>query len=431
MHYGPRAFLSIQAKRRDPFAQLLVGPRRGIEPYPAIERIRGRGRVVHTPFAWVTADHEICRTILRDNRFIASPPEELDLPRPLPWVLSKTDPKITNPVEPPSMLMIDPPEHTRHRHAVARTFTPRAIGQLHGRVEQLTDQLLDELAAKQRPDLIRDFALQLPAAVISEILGMPEEHRPQMLEWGESGAPLLDLGLSWRTFQRAMAGLRSADDYLSAHIERLRAAPGDNLLSELVANDELSKRELMSTASLLIGAGFETTVNLIGAGFVLLAAHPDQLAMLRADPTRWPAAVDEILRFDSPVQMTARTAGCDIELAGKRIPEGAMIVPLIGGANRDPGVFADPDIFDISRSNAKEHLSFGSGIHSCLGASLARMEGAIALQALFDRFPDLRLDGQPKRRALVTLRGYDSLPVTLAPSDQIAAANQPHGAGGE
>lgn len=193
-------------------------------------------------------------------------------------------------------------------------------------------------------------------------------------------------------------------------------------MSTLVSAGELDDYALKATASLLMGAGFETTVNLIGNGVVQLLANPDQLDRLRAEPDLWPNAVEEVLRIDSPVQTTARTALEDLELDGEQLRRGHTVVLSLAGANRDPKVFADPDRFDVTRANAKEHLSFSNGIHVCLGASLARMEGVYALRALFERFPDLALDGTPRRRRLFTLHGYEHMPVRLG---RAAHAKQP------
>ena len=204
------------------------------------------------------------------------------------------------------------------------------------------------------------------------------------------------------------------------HFEHIRRHPGDNILSTLVhAHSEegrLSRDELTSIAMLLLAAGFETTVNLIGNGAALLTSHPGQLARLQADPALWPRAVDEVLRHDSPVQRTGRVAIRDTEVAGERMRAGSVVVIMLGGANRDPAVFTDPDVFDVTRPNAGEHIAFSSGIHYCLGAALARMEGEVGLRALFDRFPDLVPDGPPHRRPTRVLRGYDAMPVRLSPA---------------
>ena len=412
----PRVFLAVQARRGEPLARLLVGPQRGGDPYPLIEQIRARGRLTRTPFVSVTADHELCRTILRDDRFGVTTPTNMDLPRPITWLIRHTDPQLPNPAEPPSMLQVDPPDHSRYRRPVAHAFTPRTIDTLRTRIIEVTNDLLDRLQSVPRPDLITDFAAPLPAEIIAEVLGVPEELRPQMLDWGDRGAPLLDIGVSWKTFRRAMQSLRESDQDFGNHIDRLRSAPSDDVFSQVIRDGDLNRRELGATAALLAGAGFETTVNLIGNAIVLLLHHRDQLGMLREDPELWPGAVEEVLRIDPPVQMSSRTAACDLELAGRHLAACETVALLLGGANRDPGVFADPARFNITRTNAKDHLAFGSGVHACLGASLARMEATIALRALFERFPALRLDGTPTPRALATLRGFRHIPARTAPS---------------
>ena len=243
---------------------------------------------------------------------------------------------------------------------------------------------------------------------------LPVDIHPRMLEWGYSGAPLLDVGIGWKTYRRAIDGLRGADEDLRERFHQVRTGgPSDNPFSRMAADGTLTDRELAANAALLVGAGFETTVNLIGNGIVVLLQNPEQLARLRDDPDLWPAAVEEILRFDSPVQMTARTAGCDVEIAGRHIAAGDMVALLLGGANRDPHAFPDPNSFDISRPNAREHLAFASGVHACLGAALARIEGATALRALFETFPDLRLVEPIQRRGLINLHGFTRLPAQL------------------
>ncbi|MFI9507958.1 cytochrome P450 [Nocardia sp. NPDC052566] len=411
LHGTPGALLRRGARRGDPLARFIADPSVGVDPYPLGDELRARGRLVYTSRVWATADYEICRTILRDKSFGITPPEIVSLPAPIRYLIRATDPKLASPVEPPAMLMVDPPAHTRYRKLVAQAFTPRAVARLHDRIAEVTEELLTGLRSREHADLIDDFALQLPVAIICEILGLPADKRALMLELGEAGSPLLDIGISWKTFRDALAALRMSQAELTEHLDTLRAAPGDNILSDLVAGGELSTRELLSTATLLAGAGFETTVNLIGNGIMLLHRHPDQLALLRADPQRWPGAIEEILRYDSPVQMTSRTALRDVEIAGHAIPAGSVFALLLGPANRDPRTFTAPNEFDITRANARDHLSFSGGVHSCLGASLARTEGAIALRTLHDRYPDLHLTGTAQRRELVNLRGYRHIPV--------------------
>jgi cytochrome P450 len=322
-------------------------------------------------------------------------------------------------------VVVDPPDHTRYRQLVAQCFTPRAIETLDTRVTEVTTELIERIAAIPHPDLIADFAAQLPVAIIAELLDLPADTRPHMLGWGHSGAPLLDVGIPWKTYRNAIDGLRGADDELRERFNELRAgAPGDNPFSRLAADGGLTDREFTANAALLVGAGFETTVNLIGNGIVMLLQHPEQLALLRDDPDLWPSAVEEILRIDSPVQMTARTAGCEVEISGHHIAAGDMVALLLGGANRDPQIFTDPNRFDITRANARDHLAFASGVHACLGAALARIEGVTALRALFDAFPDLQLIAPPQRRGLVNLRGYTSLPAQLG-SKRLTTADLP------
>ncbi|MBF6364566.1 cytochrome P450 [Nocardia puris] len=408
----PRLILRTRARRGDTFAQLMGGPAGIADPYPLIEDLRGRGRMVRTPLAWATVDHELCRTILRDNRFGVRTTESFGIPKPL-QILADRSPLPPNPVEPPSMLVIDPPQHTAMRKPVASAFTPRAIGRLRDRIESVTVELLDALPSGGSADLVAAYASQVPIAIISEMLGFPDRDRAMFLEWGDRMTPLLDLGIPWRAHRRALVSMEVMNDYLDQHIARLRRDPGEDILSTLVVSGDLDDYALKATASLLMGAGFETTVNLIGNGVVQLVRNPDQLARLREEPDLWPNAVEEVLRLDSPVHTTARTAHEDVELGGVRLRKGNTVVLSLAGANRDPKVFADPTRFDVGRANARDHLSFSNGIHVCLGAALARMEGTYALRALFERFPDLRLDGAPRRRELFTLHGYSRMPVDL------------------
>ncbi len=423
MHGVPRAYFAVQAWRGDPLARLLRTGVSGDDRYSLMEEIRARGPVVRSPFVWASVDHAVCREVLRDKRFGVTAPSEMELPRPLRALISKTDPRVANPVEPPAMVVVNAPDHTRYRQLVAQSFTPRAIDTLDTRVAEVTMDLIERIAAMPHPDLIADFATQLPVAIIAEILGLPADSYPRMLEWGRCGAPLLDVGIDWPTYRDAIDGLHGADDYLLEHFHKLRIAqPDDNPFSRMAADGSLTDRELTANAALIVGAGFETTVNLIGNGIVKLLQHPEQLARLHDNPDLWPSAVEEILRLASPVQMTARTPECDVEIAGAHIAAGDMVTLLLGGANRDPQVFTDPATFDITRANARDHLAFASGVHACLGAALARIEGATALRALFEAFPELRLTAPPQQRGLINLHGYARLPAQLG-GRRITTAN--------
>lgn len=418
-HGAARLLLRTHQVRRDPSARLFNG-REGLhDPYPLIESLRGHGALVRTPVSWVAFDHALVRTILRDNRFgvrLAVPPEVTGfLRRRAEGVVVPP-----NPVEAPSMLVIDAPEHTRMRRPVSSAFTPRAIARLRDRVESVTEELLDDLAAAPTADLIGDYAARLPIAIIAEMLGFPQADRDLFLRWGDHITPLLDLGIGWGSYRRAMRAIEPMNAYLTAHIERLRREPGEDILSTVVTENDLTTDELLANASLLMGAGFETTVNLIGNAVAALSTRPDQVALLREDPDRWRNAVEETMRFDPPVQTTARRALEPLEIGGVQVRTDTTIVLSLAGANRDPAVFTDPARFDVTRENAREHLGFSNGVHACLGASLARMEAEHALRALYTRFPDLRVDGVPQRRKLFTLHGFEHLPVRLGRDASVA-----------
>jgi cytochrome P450 len=314
-------------------------------------------------------------------------------------------------VDPPSLLAVDPPDHTRYRKLVSKVFTPRAIEALRPRIRELAHELLDRVPSDRPFDLVDGYAKVLPLTMICEILGVPDELRSDVLHTADAGALLLDPGLTYRQYRYAQSAVREAHRQLGEHIERLRRAPGPDLLSQLAQRGELTDLELRSTALLVIGAGFETTVNLIANAVVDLLAHADQLAALRAEPAGWANAVEEVLRFDSPVQVTIRHAKTDVTVGGHPIPAGRAMLVLLAAANRDPEVFADPHTFDVTRANAREHLAFSAGVHFCLGATLARIEAATALEVLFERMPELVVAGPPVRRGTRVLRGYEHLPV--------------------
>ncbi|MFC6010855.1 cytochrome P450 [Nocardia lasii] len=408
-HAVIRLFEKVLLRRGDAFSRLQAGPE-GIEnPYALIEELRGDGGLVRTPPVWMAFDHDLVREILRDNRFGVGVPAAFGSPRPLRRWLDR-NPLPPNPADAPSLLVIDQPEHTRLRKPVTAAFTPRAVTRLRERIETVTEELLDAMPEDGPTDLVQRFSSRLPIAIISEMLGFPEDDIEMFLRWGDDISPLFDLGISWRTHQRAMEASERVQEYLLAHVERLRVDPGDDILSNLVTAGELDTYELCATATLLMAAGFETTVNLVGNGITWLLRHPEQLDRLRAEPDLWPNAVDEILRIDPPVQTTARTAREPLEVGGLKLRKGSVVVLSLAGANRDPRVFPDPTTFDLTRSNAKSHVSFSNGIHVCPGSNLARMEAIHALRALFERFPDLRLTDPPTRRQLYTLHGYRHLP---------------------
>ena len=419
-HGLPRLAVRAAARRGDLQGRLMLAPASGDQVWELLAEVRDQGPLVRSRLSYLTADYAVVKEILSSPDFRAGPPT-----RPgslLGRLLDRTAPRVQHPVEPPSLLATEPPDHTRYRRLVTRVFTVRAVERMRGRTEQIAQQLLDRLDPSAPVDLIGSYCAQLPLTVITEILGVPPGQRNRVLELGTRAAPSLDFALGWRQFRAVTDGLRGFDQWLDHHIEQLRRAPGEDLLSQLIeARDEdgtLNDRELKATAGLVLAAGFETTVNLLGNAIALLDRHPGQRDRLRADGALWPNAGDEALRLDPPVLMTGRVAVRPTSVAGRELPAGALVVTLLGGANRDPRVFADPDRYDVARQNARDHVAFSGGRHYCLGASLARMEGEVGLRALAERFPDLRLLPGAVRRPTRVLRGYEILPARLGPADQ-------------
>jgi hypothetical protein len=402
----------------DLHARSVLDPEARADPYPLYDEVRSRGPLVRGRLAWMTASHDVVSTVLRSDDFRAGADADA-FPPPLRALARwSRDERALGPIDPPSLLVVEPPDHTRYRRLVSRVFSARAVEALRGEVERVADELLERMAAagpREPQDLVAAYATLLPVTVIAHVLGVPRDQREQVLAYGEQAAPSLDIALSFRQFREVDAGVRGFNAWLDQHLAALRRNPGDDLLSRLVTAEEDGRRlddvELRATAGLVLAAGFETTVNLLGSATELLLGHPDQRALLQRDASLWPGAVEEALRFESPVQVTARFAARDTEVAGRRVGAGGLVVTMLGGANRDPDVFPDPHRFDVQRANAKDHLAFSSGRHFCLGAALARLEGEVGLQRLFSRFPDLEPAGTPSRRGTRVLRGWASLPV--------------------
>ena len=318
-----------------------------------------------------------------------------------------------------AILNIDPPDHTRLRKLVSKAFTPRAVERIRARTAELTDEILDDLARRNEPvDLIADLAFPLPFQVISELLGMPEGDRDQLRAWSHTLTQVLDPLL---VMEHAEAIVEASDrmvEVVTAAIAWKRQRDDDDLLSALIRaeddGDVLSDHELIDNVTLLYLAGHETTVNLIGNGTNALLDHRDQLERLVADPTLDANAVEELLRFDSPVQFSRRIALEPFEVDGHRVEPGQMVMTGLGAANRDPAKFGpDAEQLDLSRADAREHVSFGSGVHHCLGAALARLEGQEVIGRLVRRFPQMDRSGDPVHNQRLVLRGYDHLPVML------------------
>ncbi|MCW2886240.1 MAG: hypothetical protein JWL58_3102 [Streptosporangiaceae bacterium] len=374
------------------------------DPYAQYRRLSAAGPLQQTPFGlWVTTSYDLCQRVLREPRF-GHRPENGD------W-RGREAPRR-------SFLTMDPPDHTRLRRLVSKAFTARLIERLRPRIEQLVDDLL--AGASGAVDLIATLAYPLPVILISELLGVPPEDRDRFKRWSDALARGLDPGFllpAADVAERDQARLEFGA-YFRELIVLRRTDPRDDLLSALVAvsdgGDVLTEEELLATCVLLLVAGHETTVNLIGNGALALLRNPGELAWLRAHPEAASAAVEELLRYDPPVQLTLRSALEDAELAGATIKQGEMLLLLTGAANRDPTVFGDPDRLDLRRPPSG-HLSFGLGIHFCLGAPLARLEGEIALTRLFRREVSLA-SGDLAYRDNVVLRGLAALPVHITPA---------------
>ncbi|WP_326953876.1 cytochrome P450 [Amycolatopsis sp. NBC_01286] len=414
-HALPRAVLLRGARRGDLQGRLVDDAAAGRDLSGLFDEIRAAGPVARTRFGWITTQHAAVREVLSSDDFRTGVlgSDGSALGRLLEWSAGEH----LHPVRPPSLLAVNPPEHTRYRKLVTGVFTARAVEQLRGRVQAIADEVLDAIDPTGPVDLVESYCGLLPVTVISEILGVPPTEVGKVLSLGAAAAPSLDLGLGWRTFRDVETALAEFDTWLGEHLDHLRRHPGDDLFSRLVAARDdgvgLTEAELKSTAGLVLAAGFETTVNLLGSGIALLTAHPDQLTTLRERPELWANAVEEVLRHDPPVLLTGRLAVRATEVAGVPLPRGALVTTVLAGANHDPQVFADPETFDVTRARARDHVAFGAGRHHCLGAALARMEGEIGLRTIFDRFPGLALNPGSRRRETRILRGYEYLPATL------------------
>lgn len=415
LHGVVRSLAAMSARRGDPQSRLVADPAVRVDPFPFFDELRAHGPLIRARVSYLTVDHAVAHELLRseDFRVISMGGS---LPPPLRWLERRTRADLLHPLMPPSLLAVEPPDHTRYRKTVSSVFTSRAVASMRDGVDSTAADLLERLSGDV-VDVIEDYCAQLPVAIISELLGVPESDRPRILEFGELAAPSLDFGLSWSQYQQVQQGLAGFNDWLAAHLEKLRTEPGDNLMSQIIeASDDgvrLNPDELRGIAGLVLAAGFETTVNLLGNGIRLLLDSPDQRALLAEDPSLWPGAVEEILRLESPVQLTARVARADTTLAGTAVRRGEMVVIYLAGANRDPAVFPDPHRFDITRPNAGRHLAFSGGRHFCLGAALARTEGEAGLRRFFTHFPDAELAGAGRRRDTRVLRGWADLPVRL------------------
>ncbi len=381
-----------------------------LNPYPTYHRLRAEDPVhvsALLPGAWLLSRHADVMMVLRDARFGRADAETF-------W-LERVGPGPAHDVVTKWMLFRDPPDHTRLRTLVSKAFTPRAIEGMRGRIQAIVGELLDAVQPDGGMDVIAALAYPLPVLVICEMLGVSAADREIFKTWSSNVGRILDPILTPEAAAQGHAIMASMSDYFRELIARLRKNPQGNLLDAMIAaeeqGDRLSEEELLSNCILLFAAGHETTVNLIGNGVLALLQNPDQWALLRAQPNLIESAIEECLRYESPVQITGRRPKEDVEIGGKLVQKGQMVFTLIGAANRDPEQFPDPDRFDISRNDSR-HLAFGHGIHFCLGSALARLEAQLVIGALVQRLPNLQLRmDTPQWREAFTLRGLKSLPV--------------------
>jgi cytochrome P450 len=399
-------------------AEIFLTPEGKANPYPRYAAIRENARAFRSGMGFVVVGrYDDCQWVLRDPRFGKGEPgpmwESYDLTE-AQWRARFPDfeRRMT------SMLGLDPPDHTRLRRLVAKAFTPKTVENLRPDIIRLADELLDRFRGEV--DVIPELALPLPMAVIGEMLGIPEPDRIELQPHFRAAAASLEFNPPLEQMDLAAKASMVIAEHLEGLIAARRAEPTDDLLSELVhveeQGDQLSHEELISTVMLLFGAGFETTTNLIGNGLLALLDHPDQLRRLRDDRSLIKTAVEELLRWDSPVQIDGRVAFEDVEIDGMMVAADEQFVTLLGAANRDPRAFDEPDRFDVGRVG-QAPMSFGGGIHYCLGAALARAEGAVVFDRLLDRFPVIEPawgDERPVYRDTIVLHGLESLPVRFA-----------------
>jgi pimeloyl-[acyl-carrier protein] synthase len=387
-------------------------------PYALYKELRENDPVhlaATTPIRqWFVTRYEDVVFVLKDPRFgreyarVAPPGYEMQVPEEWKPIVN---------LQKQWMLLRDPPNHTRLRSLVNTAFTPKVVARLRPHIEDIANDLILRLQEKSSIDVISDYAFPLPVIVIAEMLGVPTEDRDQFREWSSIIAKSLDLSIDPTTWGTASQVAIELTDYFRGLVHERKKNPRQDMISDLIAaeeqGDKLNEDELLATCILLLVAGHETTVNLIGNAVLLLTLHPEAQRQLRAQPGLIETAVEEFLRFESPVQMTARIAFEDVELNGRLIRKGDQVTTVLGSANRDPEVFSNPDVLDLSRT-PNRHLSFATGIHYCVGAPLARLEAAIAIQALLRAFGDIqRIGDTVEWRESTIFRGPVRLPIRV------------------
>ncbi len=414
MTAGPSNTVTIDANTL--LAELVATPEGRADPYPRYAALRTVAPVHWSAFGfWALSRYDDCQQLMRhpgvgkDFTKVAgtlglTPQQQAEQAR------FRNDRS--------NMLTTDPPDHTRLRGLVTRAFTPRTVETLRPRIVELVDELLDGFGDGE-VDVMDALAFPLPVTVIGEMLGVPPADRPGLRPLVRSVTAVLELVVSSAALAEATAAQASLEAYFAGLVAERRARPQDDMLSKLIEaedkGDQLSEHELISTAILLFAAGFETTTHLLGNGLLALLRHPDELARLRGDRALVRPAVEELLRFDSPVQIAARVAVDDVSIGGQEMAAGSVVLALLGAANRDPARFHDPERLDVGRDEGAP-ASFGGGIHFCLGAALARLEGQIVLDRLLDRFTTMELvGGPPTHRDSLTLRGLTDLRARFTP----------------
>jgi cytochrome P450 len=377
------------------------------DPYPTFALLRHETPALwHEPTGqYLALTYALSNAVLRDRRFGRVWREKEPAERFEPF----------NNLHRNQMMETEPPDHTRLRSLVAKAFARGHVERLRPRVQELADDLLDRVADRDEFDLIEDFAEPLPVAVIAELLGVPEADRHLLRPWSQSIVKMYEYGRTTQIEDEAIDSAAAFADYMRDLAAERRADPQDDLISHLALAEDrgqtLSPDELVASAILLLNAGHEASVNAFGNGVVTLLDHPDQLARLRADESLVPTALEEMIRFDAPLQLFERTASEDMQVGEVTVRAGERVAALLGSANRDPAAFDHADVFDVGRT-PNHHIGFGAGLHHCLGAPLARMELQISLPTLLRRFPRLAPAGEPVRRPTFVLRGYQRVPLS-------------------
>ncbi len=385
-------------------------------PYPLYHQLREEEPVHWSELmeAWVLTRYDDVSALLKDSRFSADRRKANNrFAREAAARLEEGGPL----ADATTMLGADPPEHTRLRGLVSKAFTPRVVESMRPHIQEIVDSLLDDVQESGHMDIIGDLAYPLPVIVIAEMLGVPPADRDDFKRWSDDIVATLGPLVAPEVLEQARISIQEMADYFSAVIAERRREPREDLLSGLIAAEErgevLSEEELLATCILLLAAGNETTTNLIGNGMLALLRHPEQLEKLRDRPSLTESAVEELLRYDGPVQSTARVATEQLEIRGTTIEEAQLVIAVLGAADRDPEQFPNPDELDIARQ-PNQHIAFGQGIHYCIGSSLARMEGQIAFETLLRRMPNPRLETEePEWGGNFILRGLKRLPIAF------------------